>query len=88
MTLILQNTISRFNLFRIESFEWSVLLWRAIKKIRWFSQQETEKSIFRVIFLIGFDIMTLMILQNIIPRFKLFQIESVDSWVCYFGEAG
>ena len=56
------------------------------KKICWISQQGTEKSIFRVIFQIGFDIMATMILQNNISRFNLFQIESFDSWVCYFGE--
>ena len=50
------------------------------------SQQGTEKSIFRVIFRIGFGIMTAMILQNTISRFNLFRIESFDSGVCYFGE--
>ena len=50
------------------------------------SQQGTEKSIFRVIFWIDFDIMTAMKLQNPISRFNLFQIESFDSRVCYFKE--
>ena len=48
------------------------------------SQQGTEKSIFRVIFRIGFGIMTAMILQNTISRFNFFRIESFDSWVFYF----
>ena len=56
------------------------------KKICWLSQQGTEKSIFRVIFRIGFVIMTTMILQNTISKFNFFRIESFDSWVCYFGE--
>ena len=55
------------------------------KQICSISQQGTEKSIFRVIFQIGFSIMTAMILQNTITRFNLFQIERFDSWVCYFG---
>ena len=50
------------------------------------SQQGTEKSIFRVIFRIGFGIRTAMILQNAISRFNLFRIESFDSGVCYLGE--
>ena len=63
-----------------------MLAWRATKKICWLSQQGTEKSIFRVIFRIGFGIMTTMILQNTISRFNLFRIESFDSGVCSFGE--
>ena len=88
MTLILQNTISRFNLFRIESFATWVCYFGEPrkKKICWLSQQGTEKSIFRVIFRIGFGIMTAMILQNTISRFNFFRIESFDSWVCYFGK--
>ena len=85
--MILQNTISRFNLFRIESFDSGVCSFGELKKIFcWLSQQETEKSIFRVIFQIGFGIMTTMILQKTISRFNFFQFESFDSWVCYFGE--
>ena len=42
-------------------------------------QQGIEKSIFRVSFGIDFDIMTTMNLQNTILRFKIFQIESVNS---------
>ena len=49
-------------------------------------QQGTEKSIFIVIFRIGFDIMTAMILQNTISRFNFFLIEIFESWVCHFGE--
>ena len=49
-------------------------------------QQGTEKSIFGVIFLIGFDTITTWILQNYISRFNSHGIESFDSWVCYFGE--
>ena len=56
------------------------------KKICWLSQQGTEKSIFRVIFRIGFNVITLMVLQNTNSRFNLFRIESFDSWVCAFGE--
>ena len=85
MTLILQNTISRFNFFRIESFDSWVCEPRK-KKICWLSQQGTEKSIFRVIFRIGFGIMTAMILQNTISRFNVFRIESLDTWVCSIGE--
>jgi len=47
------------------------------------SQQGAEKSIFRVIFRIGFDVVTAMILQNTISRFNLLRIERFDSWVCY-----
>ena len=50
------------------------------------SQQGIEKSIFRVIFRIGFDIRTAMILQNTISKFNLFRIESFDSGECYLGE--
>ena len=54
-TMILQNTNSRFNLFRIESFDSRVCyLGEPQKKICWLSQQGTEKSIFRVIFRNGF----------------------------------
>ena len=85
--MILQNTNSRFNLFWIASFDsWVCWLGEPRKKICWLSQQGTEKSIFRVIFRIGFGIMTAMILQNTISRFNFFRIESFDSWVCYFGE--
>ena len=52
----------------------------------WMSQQEAEKSIFRVIFRVDFDIMTVMIVQSTISRFNLFWIESFDSGLCYFGE--
>ena len=52
----------------------------------WMSQQGAEKSIFRVIFRIGFGIRTAMILQNTISRFNLFRIESFDSGACYLGE--
>ena len=48
------------------------------------SQKETENSVFRVIFKIGFGIMTAMILQNPTSTFNSFWIESFDSWVCYF----
>ena len=41
------------------------------------SQQGTEKSIFRVIFRIGFDIITTMILQITISRFNLFLLNVV-----------
>ena len=74
------------------SFELQVLIAECVslesheKKICWLSQQGTEKSIFRVIFRIGFGIMTTMILQNTISRFNFFRIESFDSWVCYFGK--
>ena len=57
------------------------------KKICWLSQQGTEKSIFRVIFRIGFGIMTAMILQNTISRFNFFRIESFHSWVILFWKA-
>jgi hypothetical protein len=56
-TMILKNTISRFNFFRIESFDSVVCYFGQLwKKICWMSQQRTEKSIFRVIFRIDFDI--------------------------------
>ena len=72
------NTISTFNLFRIECFDSGVCYFG---KFCWMFQQGTEKSIIKVIFRIGFGIMTAMILQNTISRFNLFQIESLDSWV-------
>ena len=82
-TMILQISNSRFNLFRIESFEsWVCFLGEPRKKICWLSQQGTEKSIFRVIFRIGFDVINAMILQNTISRFNFFRIASFDSWVC------
>ena len=82
-TMILQITNSRFNLFRIESFDgWVCYLGEPRKKICWLLRQGTEKNIFRVIFRIGFGIMTSMILQNTISRFTLLRIESFDSWVC------
>ena len=52
-------------------WELSVLPWTALKKMCWMSQQGTEKSIFRVIFWIGFGIRAAMILQNTITRFNL-----------------
>ena len=61
------------------------------KKICWLSQQRTEKSIFRVIFRIGFDVINAMILQNT-SRFTLlkfslylsFQVFSmcIELYVC------
>ena len=81
--MILQNTNSRFNLFLIASFDsWVCWLGEPRKKICWLSQQGTEKSIFRVIFRIGFDVIDAMILQNTISRFNFFRIASFDSWVC------
>ena len=75
------------------SFELKVLIAECVtleshrqKKLCWLSQQGTEKSIFRVIFRIGFDVIITMILQNTNSRFSFFRIESVDSWVCYLGE--
>ena len=41
------------------------------------SQQGTEKSIFRVIFQIGFDVIIKIILQNTISRFNLFLLNVV-----------
>ena len=74
--MILKNTISRFNFFWIESFDSSVCYFgEPLKKICWMSQQGTEKSIFRVIFRIGFGIMTAMILQNTISRFNFFEVK-------------
>ena len=92
-TMILQNTNFRFNLFRIESFDSRVCcLGEPRKKICWLSQQRTEKSIFRVIFRIGFDVINAMILQNTISRFTLlkfslylsFQVFSmcIELYVC------
>ena len=81
--LILQNTISRFNLFQIESLiAERVTLDGHEKNMCWMLQQETEKSIFRVIFWIDFKIMTTMILQNTISIFNFFRIESFESGVC------
>jgi len=85
-TMSLQNNNSRFNLFRIASCDSCVLPWRTTKKIFRVSQQRTENSIFRVIFRIGFYVITLMILQNTNSRFNLFLIASFDSWVCWLGE--
>jgi len=45
-------------------------------------KQETEKSIFEVIFGIGIDIMPLMILQNTISKFNLFEMKSFDNCLC------
>ena len=53
------------------------------ENICWISQEGTKKSMFRVIFQIGFDIMTPSILQNIILWLNLFWIESSDNRVCY-----
>ena len=76
--MILQNTNSRFNLFLIASFDsWVCWLGEPRKKICWLSQQGTEKSIFRVIFRIGFDVINAMILQNTISRFNFFRIASL-----------
>ena len=76
--MILQNTNSRFNLFRIESFDSRVCyLGEPWRKICWLSQQGTEKRIFRLIFRIGFDIITTVVLQNTISRFNFFQIASL-----------
>ena len=91
--MILQNTNVKFNLFRIESFDSRVCcLGEPRKKICWLSQQRTEKSIFRVIFRIGFDVINAMILQNTISRFTLlkfslylsFQVFSmcIELYVC------
>ena len=91
--MILQNTNFRFNFFRIASFDSRVCcLGEPRKKICWLSQQRTEKSIFRVIFRIGFDVINAMILQNTISRFTLlkfslylsFQVFSmcIELYVC------
>ena len=70
------------------SFELKVLIAECVtvesheKKICWLSQQGTEKSIFRVIFRIGFEVINAMILQNTISRYNFFRIASFDSWVC------
>ena len=49
-------------------------------------KQGKEKIMFRDIFQICFQIMTTIIPQNTIARFNIFQIDSFDSWVFYFGE--
>ena len=53
------------------------------KKMCCMLQQGTEKSILRVIFQFGFDVIMSMILQNIILRFNLFEMESFDTCLCY-----
>ena len=59
--MILQNTISRFNLFWIESFD---NLESHETKICWMSQQITEKRIFKVIFWIGFMVIFFITVQR------------------------
>ena len=77
--MILQNSISKFNLLQIESFDSGVCDFRELRiKICWMSQHGTEKSIYRVIFRIGFGIMTAMILQN-----TIFQIQLFSNWKFY-----
>ena len=62
--IILQNTIFRTILFRIEGFDsWTCSYGKPKKKIFSTSQQGTEQSIFRFIFWIRFEIITTMILQ-------------------------
>ena len=70
--MILQNTISRFNLFRIESFDSGECYLGELRKQ---TQQGTQNSVFRVIFRIDFSIRTAMILQNTISRFNLFRLK-------------
>ena len=86
-TMILQNTIPRFNLLQIESFDSGVCDFRELRiKICWMSQHGTEKSIYRVIFRIGFGIMPAMIMKNTISRFNFSRIKSFDSSMCYIGK--
>ena len=84
-TMTLQNHISRFKLCPIESFASWVCYFKEPLKTKnwWMSQQRTENSFLRVIFLIGFDIITTMILKNNISRFNLCPIKGFYSWVCY-----
>ena len=86
-TMILQISNSGFNLFRIESFEsWVCFLGEPQKKSVDCRSKEPRRAFSRVIFQIGFNVITLMILQNTTSRFNLFRIESFDGWVCYLGE--
>ena len=73
----------RFNLFRIESLNSLVCYFREPwkNKVCWMLHQGTVKSVFRVIFWIGFNIITLMILQNNIKisRLNLYRSKCFDS---------
>ena len=80
-TAVLDSTFSKLKVLYL-----SVFSRRATRKICWMSQQGTEKSIFRVIFQISFDVITTMILQNTNTKFNLLWIKSVYSWVYYPGE--
>ena len=85
-TMIVQNTIFRNNLFRIDSFDsWTCPPWEGRKNST--AQQGTVLSKFRVILRIGFDIITTMIVQNTIFITALFKIDNFDSWTCSLGEA-
>ena len=70
MTMILQNTISRFKLFEMESFDVTLGT-----NEHHFEHFQAECVILRI----GFDVITTMILQNTISRCNLFRIESFDS---------
>ena len=81
-TMILQNTHSRFNFFWIESFSsWVCYLGDPQKYMLNVAARSREEHL-----LIGFDVITTMILKNTSSSFNFFQIESFDTWVCYQGE--
>ena len=79
--MILQKTISRFNLFHINVMiaEWVILESQNIKNLFKVAARNREVN-FQISFWIDFDIMTAMILQNTSSRFTLFFRE------CYFGK--
>ena len=76
MTLILQNTISRFNLFRIESFDSWVLPWIAMKKkMCWMSQQGTEKSISDLSFELALALGQQWFCKTLLPDSAYFELK-------------
>ena len=71
--MILQKTISRFNLFHINVMiaEWVILESQNIKNLFDVAARNREVN-FRISFWIDFDIMTTIFLKNIISRFNLY----------------
>ena len=74
-TMILQSTISWFNLFRIESFGSCVLLWRA-SKIPVEVCSKEQNRIFIVLFWIGFIVIFFHFIKFSVCSFKLCMLTS------------
>ena len=87
ITIIMQNTIFRINLFQIQCFEsLTCSLEEPKKKSVEPHSREQNRAYLELSFEYRFGIITPVILQNIIFADSLLRIENFNCWMCPFGE--